>query len=92
MRCWLARRLAPRTSQPECGTLPASPPRASRVRGPYSWDRDARAPDSGSLPLMAAATSNQYHIKIHCKVRAQQNRATAARSTCLPSGRCVPRD
>ena len=27
------------------------------------------------------ATANQYHIKIHCKVRAQQNRATAARGT-----------
>ena len=30
-------------------------------------------------------TANQYHIKIHCKVCAQQNRATAARSTCSPA-------
>ena len=28
-----------------------------------------------------ARTANQYHIKIHCNGRAQQNRATAARGT-----------
>ena len=35
-------------------------------------------------------TANQYHIKILCKVRAQQNRTV--RRAVHDAGRCVPRD